>query len=87
MNKETLRMCIACREMKDKRSLLRIVKNKEGKIFVDLTGKASGRGAYICKDIKCIEKLKKQKILNKIFKMMVDETVYKEIEGVIVGEN
>lgn len=87
MNKETLRMCIACREMKDKRSLLRIVKNKEGKIFVDLTGKASGRGAYICKDIKCIEKLKKQKILNKIFKMMVDETVYKEIEGVIIGEN
>lgn len=87
MNKETLRMCIACREMKDKRSLLRIVKNKEGKIFVDLTGKANGRGAYICKDIKCLEKVKKQKILNKIFKMMVDETVYKEIEGVIIGEN
>ena len=85
--KETLRMCIACREMKDKRELLRVVKNKEGKIFVDLTGKANGRGAYICKDLNCLAKLKKQKILNKVFKMMIDENVYKEIEGVIIGEN
>ena len=85
--KESLRMCIACREMKDKRSLLRIVKNKEGNIFVDKTGKANGRGAYICKDIECLNKLKKQKILNKAFKMMIDENFYKEIEGVIIGEN
>ena len=85
--KETLRMCIACREMKDKKDLLRIVKNKEGKIFVDLTGKANGRGAYICKDLNCLQKLKKQKILNKTFKMMIDEDVYSEIEGVIVGKN
>lgn len=84
--KEPLRMCIACREMKDKKSLLRIVKDKEGKIFVDLTGKANGRGAYVCKDLGCLEKLKKQKILNKTFKMMVDENVYKEIEGVIIGK-
>lgn len=84
--KEPLRMCIACREMKDKKALLRIVKDKEGKIFVDLTGKANGRGAYVCKDLGCLEKLKKQKILNKTFKMMVDENVYKEIEGVIIGK-
>lgn len=84
--KEPLRMCIACREMKDKKALLRIIKDKEGKIFVDLTGKANGRGAYVCRDLGCLEKLKKQKILNKTFKMMVDENVYKEIEGVIIGK-
>ena len=85
--KETLRMCIACREMKDKRDLLRIVKNKEGQIFVDKTGKANGRGAYICKDVNCLNKLKKQKTLNKAFKMMINEEVYKQIEGEIIGEN
>lgn len=84
--KEPLRMCIACREMKDKKSLLRIVKDKEEKIFVDLTGKANGRGAYICKNLECLEKLKKQKILNKTFKTMIDEEVYREIEGVIIGK-
>ena len=58
---EKLRMCIACRQMKDKRDLLRIVKDKEGNISVDLSGKKNGRGAYICKDETCLEKLKKQK--------------------------
>lgn len=88
MNKrEPLRMCIACREMKSKKELLRIVKNKEGKIFVDETGKANGRGAYICRNVACVEKLKKQKILNKAFKMMIDESVYEEIKGAILGRN
>ena len=85
--KEPLRMCIACREMKNKKDLLRVVKNKEGKIFVDETGKANGRGAYICRDTACLEKLKKQKILNKAFKMMIDESVYAEIKGVILGRD
>jgi predicted RNA-binding protein YlxR (DUF448 family) len=85
--KEPLRMCIACREMKNKKDLLRIVKNKEGKIFVDETGKANGRGAYICKDTACLEKLKKQKVLNKAFKMMIEESVYEEIKGAILGRD
>lgn len=85
--KEPQRMCIACREMKNKKDLLRVVKNKEGKIFVDETGKANGRGAYICRDTACLEKLKKQKILNKAFKMMIDESVYEEIKGVILGRD
>ncbi len=80
-------MCIACREMKNKKDLLRIVKNKEGKIFVDETGKANGRGAYICKDTACLEKLKKQKVLNKAFKMMIEDSVYEEIKGAILGRD
>lgn len=87
IKKEPLRMCIACKEMKNKRDLLRIVKDKDGKIFVDLTGKANGRGAYVCKDIKCLEKLKKQKSLNRVFKCMIEDELYLNIEGVILGKS
>ncbi len=82
---DKLRMCIACRAMKDKRDLLRIVKDKTGEISVDNTGKKNGRGAYICKDEECLKKLEKQKLLNKTFKTNVDDEVYKKIREEIVG--
>ena len=82
---ERLRMCIACREMKDKRELLRIVKDKEGNIFVDESGKQNGRVAYVCKSKDCIDKLQKQKLLNKTFKTNIDDAVYEKIKGVILG--
>ena len=82
---DKLRMCIACRAMKDKRDLLRIVKEKTGEISVDNTGKKNGRGAYICKDEECLKKLEKQKLLNKTFKTNVDDEVYKKIREEIVG--
>lgn len=82
---ETLRMCIACRNMKDKRQLTRIVKDKEGKIFVDKTGKKNGRGAYVCKDEECLNKLQKQKLLNKTFKTNVSEEVYNSLKEEILG--
>jgi len=75
------RMCVSCREMKDKNTLVRVVKNSEGEIFVDMTGKANGRGAYICRDKECFAKLKKQKGLSKAFKCPIDEEIYKKIEG------
>lgn len=74
------RMCIACRQMFDKKGLNRIVKNNSGEIFVDTTGKANGRGAYICSNKDCFAKLKKQKLLNKAFKCNVDESVYLDLE-------
>ncbi len=82
---EIMRMCIACRQMKDKRELLRIVKDKENNISIDKTGKKNGRGAYICKDKECLAKLKKQKLLNKAFKTNISEDVYKLIEEEILG--
>ncbi len=82
---EIMRMCIACRQMKDKREMLRIVKDKENNIFIDKTGKKNGRGAYICRDIDCLSKLKKQKLLNKAFKINIGEEVYKSIEEEILG--
>ena len=51
-----MRMCNGCMEMKPKKELIRIVKNAEGEVSVDLTGKKSGRGAYICKSVECLEK-------------------------------
>ena len=76
---EILRTCIACRQMKDKRELVRVVKDKEGNIFVDPTGKKNGRGAYVCREKECVEKLKKQKILNKAFKCNVSDEVYSNL--------
>lgn len=80
VKKIPLRTCIACRAVKDKREMLRIVRTPDGDIKLDLTGKAAGRGAYICGDKECIKKLRKQKILNKVFSCEVDAGVYDGIE-------
>ena len=74
-------MCIACREKKDKKSLIRVVCNKEGEISLDFTGKKAGRGAYICNDINCINKLIKNKLLNKAFETSVSEETYENIKN------
>ena len=65
--------------------MLRIVKNSEGKIFLDFSSKASGRGAYICDNPDCIKKLKKQRLLNKVFSCAVDDKVYSGIEEEYFG--
>lgn len=79
------RKCIACQERDAKKGLIRIVKTKEGQIFLDPTGKANGRGAYICKDVECLKKAIKSKTLNRAFKMEVPSDVYdnllKELES------
>lgn len=80
-----LRMCIACRELKEKKEMLRVVKNGEGKIFIDFSSKASGRGAYICDNPDCIKKLTKQRLLNKVFSSSVDAEVYAQIEEEYFG--
>ena len=80
-----LRMCIACRELKDKRDMLRIVKNVDGEIFLDFSSKAQGRGAYICDNPECMAKLKKQRLLNKVFSCAVDESLYLKIEEEYFG--
>lgn len=81
-----LRQCVACRELKEKRDMLRIVKNSEGKIFLDFSSKASGRGAYICDNPECVKKLKKNRILNKVFSCAVDEEIYAAVEEEYFGK-
>ncbi|MBS5988803.1 RNase P modulator RnpM [Anaerococcus hydrogenalis] len=73
------RKCIVCGENKDKNDLIRIVKNKEEGIILDPTGKKNGRGAYICKDEKCINEAKKKRKLEKVFKTEISDDLYEEI--------
>ena len=78
------RTCMGCNEKKDKKDLIRIVKNKEEQISLDKTGKKEGRGAYICDDIKCLEKVIKSKRLEKVFDMKISEEIYENLRGVIL---
>ncbi|MDF2671997.1 MAG: hypothetical protein K0R09_262 [Clostridiales bacterium] len=80
------RMCIGCQEMKPKKELIRVVKNSEGTINVDLKGKAPGRGAYICKNIQCLEKAIKGKRLEKNFETRIDESVFQRLREELIGE-
>ena len=71
-----LRMCIACREMKPKTELIRVVRSPEGVIGLDFTGKKNGRGAYVCDGEECLKKLGKAKLLNRAFSAPVEDEVY-----------
>ena len=84
--KKPARTCMACNEQKEKNELLRIVKSKEGIIEVDLTGKKSGRGAYICKNEDCLKKIIKSKRLEKVFEKEISAELYESIRGVIVDK-
>ena len=74
-----MRMCVGCREMKEKRSLLRIVKNAEGAISFDRVGKAPGRGAYICRSKECLQKAMKQRQLERALETQIAQDVYQQL--------
>ena len=78
--KISLRMCMACRERKQKERLIRVVKQKKGSIFIDKTGKADGRGAYVCNNLECLELLKKKRGLERSFKCKIDGLIYDDLE-------
>ena len=80
VKKQPMRKCTGCNEMKEKRELVRIVRDPEGNISVDLTGKKSGRGAYICKDKKCLMKAQKAKRLERAFECAVSDEIYERLE-------
>lgn len=83
--KVPMRMCIACREMKQKRELVRVVKTADG-IKPDKTGKISGRGAYVCPTEDCVKKLRKQKLLNRTFSCEVGDDVYTAVEEALIDK-
>ena len=76
MRKSPVRKCIGCLEMKDKKELIRIVRTVNAEFSLDLTGKLSGRGAYICRDLTCLEKAYKKKGLERSFKQAVSSDIY-----------
>ena len=77
------RTCSVCRTQKNKNELLRIVKNKDNVIKVDETGKQSGRGAYICYDMECLEKAQKSKRLEKNLEIKIENEIYEQMKNVI----
>lgn len=74
------RKCVGCGISKPKRELIRVVRSPEGEISLDFTGKAAGRGAYICKDTACFSKAKKTKRLEKNLNSQIPEAVYAKLE-------
>lgn len=80
MRKIPLRMCVGCGEMKDKRELTRVVKSKEGEVSLDLTGKKSGRGAYVCPNLECLKKARKSRRIERSFGMKIEDEVYDLME-------
>lgn len=84
-----MRQCIGCREMKNKKELIRVIKTEEEGILIDVTGKKNGRGAYICPNADCLSKAIATKGLERSFKMPIESTVYdnlkKELENIEAG--
>ena len=78
-----MRSCVISREKLPKQELIRVVKNKDNEIFVDVTGKQNGRGIYIKKDLEVLEKAKKSKIMDKLLESKIEDSIYEELENII----
>ncbi len=75
-----MRKCTGCQEMKNKKELIRVVRNDAGEFSLDTTGKKPGRGAYVCRNIECLEKACKNKGLERSFKTSVPKDLYEELK-------
>lgn len=75
-----LRQCVGCGEMKSKKEMMRVLKTAEGPIVLDVTGKKNGRGAYLCLSEECFKKARKNKGLERSFKMSIPEEVYESLK-------
>lgn len=77
---KVLRKCVGCGEMKEKKELIRLVKTSEESFFLDLTGRANGRGAYICKDVDCLKQALKNKGLERSLKCKIPEGIFGQLK-------
>lgn len=78
--KDPLRQCVGCGEAKSKKELMRVIKTAEGEISLDFTGKKNGRGAYLCKSKLCLQQARKNKGLERSFKMSIPKELYDSLE-------
>ena len=74
------RQCVGCREMKDKRALIRAVKSPEGEVSLDFRGKKPGRGAYVCPDAACLQRARKSRAFERVFSSAIPPEVYEAME-------
>ena len=90
MQKKTpQRQCMGCRERKNKRDMIRVVRTTEGAVSLDFSGKLNGRGAYVCPDPECLQKARKTRSLDRCLEVEIPEEVYnrlaREMEGNTLG--
>ena len=78
--KISMRQCVGCGEMKNKRDMMRVLKSAEGPIVLDMTGKKNGRGAYLCMNKECLVKARKNRGLERSFKMSIPDEIYENLE-------
>ena len=81
-----MRMCVGCREMKPKAELMRVVKPQDGDCAIDRTGKAPGRGAYVCESAECLKKAQKTKALERALEAKIDDAVIEQLASQIQPE-
>ncbi|HBI85825.1 MAG TPA: DUF448 domain-containing protein [Ruminococcus sp.] len=84
--KVPMRMCLGCSEMKPKRELIRVVKQPDGTVLLDRTGKAAGRGAYLCPQAECLQKARKSRRLERTFSMKISDEIYSALEQSLMQE-
>ena len=75
-----MRMCSGCKEHLPKRDMVRVVRTPEGEIVLDLTGKKSGRGAYVCRSLACLQKARKRRAFERVLDCPIPEEVYNRLE-------
>lgn len=78
--KISMRQCVGCGEMKNKKDMMRVLKSAEGSIALDMTGKKNGRGAYLCMHKECLARARKNKGLERSFQMSIPDEVYENLE-------
>ncbi|MGB9779339.1 RNase P modulator RnpM [Caldanaerobacter sp.] len=87
VKKVPMRMCLGCQEMKPKKELIRIVRRAHDSVVqIDPTGKVSGRGAYICRKVECLEKAFKHKRLEKALEVPISQEIYEQLKREIMDE-
>ena len=75
-----VRQCVGCGEMRGKKDMMRVLKTPENEICLDTTGKKNGRGAYVCRSRECLQQARKNKGLERSFKMSIPDEVYESLE-------
>lgn len=78
--KISMRQCVGCGEMKNKKDMMRVLKSAEGPIVLDMTGRKNGRGAYLCMNKECLVRAQKNKGLERSFKMSIPAAIYENLE-------
>ena len=86
LGKIPMRRCTGCGEMKEKKSLIRIVRTPEGEVLPDISGRANGRGVYLCRDVKCLQAARKKKALARGLETAVSEEVFGQLEKLLADQ-